>query len=242
MTAEEELQQIARAIGGLEGRFIESRQLGLHLSAEHEAEFKRMVAEATSIIDAELTPLNTFSRNINQAIISGSGGFLGGPSYAAVRETRALIEGGANQIRRKTAQTPASKVSKPPYVHASRISELRSLKKGAFDVTRLVRLCEEANITHEHDCHMATAMLVRSIVDHVPPIFEMANFNDVANQYAGGKSFRGSMQHLQQSLRNIADAHLHVQIRKAEVLPTGPQVDFRADLDVLLGEIVRVLK
>jgi hypothetical protein len=47
---------------------------------------------------------------------------------------------------------------------------------------------------------------------------------------------------LDRSLRNIADAHLHVQIRTSEVLPTGPQVDFRADLDVLLSEVVRVLK
>ena len=67
-------------------------------------------------------------------------------------------------------------------------------------------------------------------------------FPEVANNYQCEKSFRGSMQHLDKSLRNIADAHLHIQIRSSEVLPTGPQVDFRADLDVLLGEVVRVLK
>jgi hypothetical protein len=50
------------------------------------------------------------------------------------------------------------------------------------------------------------------------------------------------MANLNNSLRNIADAHLHVQIRQSEVLPTLQQVDFKADLDALLAEIVRILK
>lgn len=242
LTAEDELQAIARAIGGLEGRFVESRALGRYLPTEHEAEFKRLVVEATCILDTELGSPNSFSKNITHTINTGSGGFLQDASFAVVRETRALIEGGVNQLRRKSSTTPAPSAIRPHYVHSSRIVELRSITSRAWDVSRLIRLCEELNIAHEHDCHMATAMLVRSIVDHVPPIFGVRTFNDVANQYEGAKSFRGSMHHLQQSLRNIADAHLHIQIRKTEVLPTGQQVDFRADLDVLLAEIVRIMK
>jgi len=153
-----------------------------------------------------------------------------------------LSAGAVNHIRRKSSNAPVPVASKRHYVDPSRIAELRSLTGRPLDVSRLVRLCEELNTAHEHDCHMATAMLVRSIVDHVPPIFGVGKFNDVANQYTGAKSFRGSMQHLQESLRNIADAHLHIQIRKTEVLPTEPQVDFRAALDVLLAEIVRIMK
>ena len=69
----------------------------------------------------------------------------------------------------------------------------------------------------------------------------MRNFGEVANNYAATKSFRESMQHLENSARNIGDAHLHVQIRKRESLPTPTQVNFSNDLDVLLGEIVRIL-
>ena len=43
-------------------------------------------------------------------------------------------------------------------------------------------------------------------------------------------------------LGNTADAHLYGQIRASEVLLTGLQVDFRGALDVLLAEVVRVLK
>ena len=89
---------------------------------------------------------------------------------------------------------------------------------------------------------MATAMLIRSIADHIPPVFGFKTFAEVANNYAGAQSFRASMKNLDNSLRNIADAHLHVHIRRSETLPTEAQVPFQADLDVLLAEIVRVAK
>ena len=50
------------------------------------------------------------------------------------------------------------------------------------------------------------------------------------------------MQHLNRSMRNIADGILHEQIRSKELLPSPQQVDFRQDLDRLLGEIVRISK
>jgi hypothetical protein len=58
----------------------------------------------------------------------------------------------------------------------------------------------------------------------------------------GSRSFKQNMQRLENSLRKIADAHLHEQIRNKEVLPNETQVSSSNDLDVLLGEIVRVLK
>ena len=43
-------------------------------------------------------------------------------------------------------------------------------------------------------------------------------------------------------MRNISDSFLHSQIRQKEVLPNSTQVDCKQDLDVLLSEVVRVLK
>jgi len=242
MAADLDLVKIALSMKDLESRFVDSRQLGLHLQAEDEAEFKRLALEAKSILDGELGHLNDFSTNLIHAINSGSGGFLGGPSLASVKGARAIVEGGINHIRRQPGTRKALAPRKPSYVDTSRLAELRAKASSSFDAKRLVRLAEELNIAHENDCHMAAAMLVRAIADHIPPIFGCKTFGEVANNYQGAKSFKGSMQHLDRSLRNIADAHLHVQIRSSEVLPTGPQVDFRADLDVLLSEVVRVLK
>jgi hypothetical protein len=67
-------------------------------------------------------------------------------------------------------------------------------------------------------------------------------FVEVASNYNGSKPFKEAMKHSDESMRRVADAHLHVQIRKRETLPEFQQVDFRSPLDMLLGEIIRILK
>lgn len=129
-----------------------------------------------------------------------------------------------------------------PYVSEQRIEQLSALFPKDFDLGRLLAVLRELNIAYRTSSFMAIAMLVRSVIDHVPPIFSARTFNEVVSNYGGTKSFKKSMEHLNSSLRNVADAHLHVPIRGSESLPTFPQVDFRADLDVLLGELVRILK
>ncbi|MEH0168655.1 hypothetical protein [Roseateles microcysteis] len=243
MSTDADLLKIASAMEALESKFVDSRTLGLHLAVAEEAEFKRLSIEAKAILDHELGLLNDFSTNLLLTINQGSGGYLGGPSMAAVRSSRAIVEGGVNQIRRKPAHAAAKvKADDPTYVSPSRLAEVRALASAKWDVTRLVRLLEELNAAHAQRCHMSVAMLVRAVTDHVPPVFGCTNFGEVANNYAGAKSFRGSMQHLHGSMKHIADAHLHVQIRKSETLPNEAQVDFRADVDVLLAEFVRVLQ
>lgn len=140
-----------------------------------------------------------------------------------------------------TAGQPTPPTASLQLIDSRRISELRAIPPGRFDLTRLIGLCEELNLTHSSEAWMAVAALTRAVMDHVPPIFECRTFAEVANNYAGTKSFRESMRHLENSARKVADAHLHVQIRPKEVLPTRTQVHFGNDLDVLLGEIARLL-
>ena len=128
-----------------------------------------------------------------------------------------------------------------PLIADSRIVELRNLSSPDFDFRKLMRLCEELNIAYNSGCYFATAMLTRGLLDHVPPIFGKRNFDEVANNY-GGKSFKGTMQHLQNASRNVADGHLHQQIRKSETLPTAQQVNCGQQLDALLEEIVRITR
>ena len=127
-------------------------------------------------------------------------------------------------------------------VDPSRIEELKQLNADKFDFSKLIRMCEELNVSFATECHFAVAMLTRAILDHVPPIFGARTFSDVSNHYGGSKSFKASMQTLENSSRNIADHHLHCQIRSSEILPNAKQVDFGNDLDVLLSEIVRFEK
>jgi hypothetical protein len=108
---------------------------------------------------------------------------------------------------------------------------------------KLVRLCEEINSAYGLQCYYATAMLIRGLLDHVPPVFGFKTFSEVANNYAGGgKSFKETIHHLENASRKVGDAHLHMPIRKSEILPTAQLVNCGQQLDVLLSEIVRITR
>ena len=130
-----------------------------------------------------------------------------------------------------------------PFVDRGRIAELKAASQTHFDLSKLVRFCEELNACHAAGCYLAVAMLTRALIDHVPPVFNCGSFSEVANNYqAATKSFKELMQHLDKSSRKVADAHLHGHLRKKEVLPKRTQVNFASELDVLLAEVVRILK
>jgi hypothetical protein len=136
----------------------------------------------------------------------------------------------------------AAIASADAYVHRDRLAQLKAYPAGQFDLAKLVAFCEELNVCNQNNLVLAPPMLVRAILDHVPPIFGCKSFSEVANNCPGSKSFKGAMNQLENTSRKIADSVLHTQIRKKEALPTETQVDFRNGLDMLLQEIVRLLK
>lgn len=140
------------------------------------------------------------------------------------------------------APKKAPALSRTAYVSEVWLAELRAVPCTRLDTRRLVRMLEELNIAHAQACYMASAMPLRAVIDHVPPVFGKKNFDEVANNHDGGKSFKDAMGSLQGFLRKITDMHLHQQMRKAESLPTAQQVEFRAALDMLLAEVVRCLR
>ncbi len=132
-----------------------------------------------------------------------------------------------------------------PFVSESRLNQLSLLSQNNFDLKRLIQLCEEINSNYSSNNFLSVGMIGRTIINHVPPILGFQTFEQVAANYGGPdehRSFKKNMKHLNESLKNISDGILHQTIRKKEVLPNEIQIDFRQDLDVLLGEIVRVLR
>ncbi len=128
------------------------------------------------------------------------------------------------------------------YVDPTRIRELQGIKNIGYDLTKLLQLLMEINSSYQNGNFFAVGLLIRALIDHVPPIFKQKSFIEVSNNYAGSKSFKESMEHLEKSSRKIADQHLHCQIRNKEILPNKTQINFSNDLDILLAEIVRILK
>lgn len=239
----EELTAIADEMESLLPLFVESNMSGLILPTEHSATFKALAIEAKSILDEELGHANEFSMNLIHAVNSGAGGFTGGPSYASVEEASKIVSAAIRAIKRKRALPSASPSGAKPYVSPDRIASLQAISNSKWDYARLVELCREINVAANNRSHMSTAMLLRTVLNHVPPVLGYDTFAEVANNYGSAKSqksFKASMQRLQNSLRNIADMHLHSPIRSREDVPTATQVDFAADLDVLLGEVIRV--
>jgi hypothetical protein len=241
---EQDLEKIIETLREMERRFEQPTTAAApHLSSTDRAAFKRLMLEAKGILDAAVG-INDFGVPLLQMTNLPGFGAFNPPMLEQFHEAVGLVEGGLNQVRRKNSQLRKlpNVGGKPSYVDPGRILQLRSVRSQDWDLKRLVRLLEEINIAHDHELHMATAMLVRSIADHVPPIFSAKNFSEVANNYPAPRSFSEQMRQLDTSLRKIADMHLHQPVRKSEVLPLAPQVDFRGAVDVLLSEVVRLLQ
>jgi hypothetical protein len=155
------------------------------------------------------------------------------PMLALLNQAKHGLSSG--QLRRVSIESSGTLIAE------SRLEELRGLMSADFDFTKLIRLCEELKIAAREECHFATAMLTRGLLDHVPPVFGKATFSEVANNY-GGRSFKELMQPLDGIARKVADWYLHGQIRRRETLPAAQQVRFAASLDMLLSEIVRKMQ
>ena len=180
-------------------------------------------------------------------------GFLGSifdldsPNYAVCITYKGIaeVEEMASRNKPKNQVDQALNVPlNPPFIDETRLQELKDIssKQSKFDLSKLIKLCEELNSNYSQGNYYATAMLTRAIMDHVPPIFGKDKFTEVVNNYRGSQSFKKSMKNLDDFSRNISDGILHEKIRDSVSLPNKTQVNCSPALDHLLGEIVSILK
>jgi hypothetical protein len=129
------------------------------------------------------------------------------------------------------------------YVSTDTINELIRLHSPKYDLCKLIKLLQELNEVYKANLILCTGMLLRAILDHVPPIFNYGNFASLSAQYSSQgntRSFKAQMQILD-NFRNAADSVLHSQIRKTERLPSMIQFEKKTELDSLLQEITRII-
>jgi len=138
----------------------------------------------------------------------------------------------------ESTSTPTPKVD--PYVDLQRLAEIEAIQTSSFDLSKVVTLCRELNLAHANAATYSVIMLLRSILDHVPPIFGHQTFGQVASQI-GGKSKKTLLARLEETSRELANMHLHQQIRLKEPALTPTQVNFRSELDLLLAEVVHAM-
>ncbi len=133
-------------------------------------------------------------------------------------------------------------IRRKDFFATTKIQELDTLQLHhyQYDLSKLIQLCKEMNSAYESENYLSCAMIGRTILNHIPPIFNCPNFDTVANNR--GSSQKQSFLKLSTSLKAIADNHLHHQIRVAESLPSEQQIDFIPEFDVLLSEIIVEIK
>jgi len=127
------------------------------------------------------------------------------------------------------------------YIDKNTLLRLSRIESNDFDLSKLIALCNELNDSYSLKNYHSCAMLLRAIVDHIPPIFGKANFADVCSQH-GSRSFKSIMKPLNNTAKKIGDDYLHTQVSKKVLAVTKTQISFQPNLDVLLNEIAAILE
>lgn len=117
------------------------------------------------------------------------------------------------------------------------IERLSHAQSPTFDVAFLVQMCREINSCFAHGNLVATTLLMRAVLNYVPPLFGQDTFTQVVAN--SGRSQRDSFDHLESGLRRIADFHTHRRIGPTELYPSPAQVEpFKPQFELLLQQVV----
>lgn len=117
------------------------------------------------------------------------------------------------------------------------LDSLRAASPSNFDFKKLIAFCEELNDAYRRGAYLSTALLIRAVMNHVPPIFGETTFAAVVAQ--SGRSVKPMLERLEKEARPVADLHTHILIREHESLPTKNQVEpFKGSFELLLHEVI----
>jgi hypothetical protein len=131
------------------------------------------------------------------------------------------------------------------YVPQEVISDLEkmNIENIKWDFSKVIQICIELNSGWQNKSYLSVIFLVRSLMDHVPPLWIQdpepgkINFDAVCGQ-VGGSSFKSAMQNLRKQHKHIADRLLHEHIARRVSLPPPELADSRKEVIQLLQKIV----
>lgn len=123
-------------------------------------------------------------------------------------------------------------------VDTTLIDQLSQAKIPSFDLVFIVHLCREINSCFAHGNVIATALLMRAVLNYVPPLFGHETFSQVAANV--GRSLKDNFNHLENGLRKVADYHTHRRIDAADSYPSAAQVEpFKPQFEMLLRQVLQ---
>lgn len=143
------------------------------------------------------------------------------------------------------ARTKKGRIEEPPprdYVERGIIDQLKSADSDRWGADRLVCFCEELNACFAGGQLFAVISLTRTILGYVAPLFRCKAFAEVATLEFASSELEEAVKCLDNSFRNVSNHYLGSPISQGGVIPSPRQVDFADELNILLAEVVRLLK
>ncbi len=123
-----------------------------------------------------------------------------------------------------------------PYIDVRVIAAITARHaQDQFDCAKLLRLVEELNDNYVRGGTYAVHVILRAILDHIPPLLGCANFTAAVNNYPWGRTDRAYMKRLL-DFKLQADDALHRQISTQADLLSLDDVPPRVWINRLLQE------
>ncbi len=117
------------------------------------------------------------------------------------------------------------------------IIKLKAVPASKLDARKLTKMCEELNDAYSRGNYITSLLLLRAIMNHVPPVFSANTFSEVVAQ--SGRSVKVIISRLNDDARPIADLHTHFLMRASEHLPTKNQIEpYKAAFEILMQEVI----
>jgi hypothetical protein len=125
----------------------------------------------------------------------------------------------------------------PHLISPDLIEALRATTPDGLDASRLAEYCREINSGFAQANLISCLLLMRAVLNHVPPVFGHTDFSQVVAN--AGRSLKDNFEYLDEGLRKIGDLYTHQHIRKKDHLPTSGQVEkFGPQFELLLQEVL----
>jgi hypothetical protein len=124
-----------------------------------------------------------------------------------------------------------------PYVATAIITGFTK-KKDKFNYKKLIKLLKELNSNHAKGQQYSSAMLIRAVLDHIPPLLGFITFKQVAKTYPWNKTDMKFMKSLLE-FKDNADATLHRKISEDEDIYEIQDLPYSNRFNRLLQECLK---
>jgi len=118
------------------------------------------------------------------------------------------------------------------YIDKSQIESIKE-SKSIFNTDHLVNILEEINRCYGNECYIACGILIRALLDHIPPLFEKKNIEEVVNNYSWDRSSERSSRKIVKTLYekiSFFELNIHKQISKKVLNINQDEYDLRGQI------------